>query len=1178
VTEEETEAVTEEETEAVTVEETEAVTEEETEAEEEAETEVEMEMTAAAATEEAAADTVEETEETGETTSYVAYIGDNGYDSLAAAVAAANAATEAVTIQLRSSVALDTSVVISNSYAVVTLDLNGYAIIRGSSNTTFYLVGVVSGSSLNITDSSVDQTGMIYSSNYTVASTGEDGTETTTTYGGYGILTNGTVTVESGTVSGYYGIYVSGIDTSASLTVKGGTVSGGLYGVYVYDGGGSASLTMNGGTVSGYCGASVSGEDASLTVNSGTVSGTNRGVNVNSGAVTIAGGTVTGTTYGLYQSNGSVTVTGGTVGSESTKYGFIQSAGTVEITGGTVSGSDRAIQIASGTATISGGEVSGSSYGLMVFGGDVTMSGGTASGYYAGAYVTGTTANLTVSGSAVVKSTATVSEDAVLESTDPYYSTSAISVYKGATVTVESGTVTGGYVGISPWGGDTENTTTVTVNGGTISGTAFGISTNGSASESYWCGNNTITVNGGTITGGGTGMYLPAVDSTTTINGGTITGNSTGIEIRAGELTVTGGTITGEATSSSVSPNGSGTTEIGAGIAVSQHTTNQKITVTITGGTISGYYGVCETNTVEGNTSEVNVTISGGSTKISTTDTTDGAAVYSTSLDKDWETKAKNDTTVTITGGTYNTDVGEYLENSDGDDKDEDTYVLLSNGDGTYTAMTESKAEEKAPVYVTYTYKDENGDEQTYTIYYDGVSDASGVIDATVTGYSGTYDGKAHSISVVVNSPSDTAITYSTDGESYSSSLPSYTNVGTYTVYYKIVTSDGETTLAGHETVSITKAAQSISYVTTSVTKTYGDAAFTNTLTKTTVAGTISYASSNTSVATVDTNGKVTIKGVGTTTITATAAATANYTAATASYKLTVATASQSISYATTSVTKTYGDAAFTNTLTKTTVVGTITYSSSDTSVAKVSSKGKVTIKGVGTATITAKAAATANYKAATATYTLTVKDAVTSAEKKAAKIKLNQKIQATWSGSKIKVTWGKVSNADGYEVYFSQCGKTLKKVKTVKSGSTTSYTISKLSGKKLNLTYDYKVQVKAYRYVNGKKTYLATSYALHTAGSKTKYTNPTKVKFAKSSTTVKVGKTTTVKVTVTKANKNRALLGTDHCAKVRYFSTDTSVAKVSSSGKITGVKKGTCTIYALAVNGVKAKLKVTVK
>ena len=91
-------------------------------------------------------------------------------------------------------------------------------------------------------------------------------------------------------------------------------------------------------------------------------------------------------------------------------------------------------------------------------------------------------------------------------------------------------------------------------------------------------------------------------------------------------------------------------------------------------------------------------------------------------------------------------------------------------------------------------------------------------------------------------------------------------------------------------TLTVNKAAGSISYTTTSVEKKYGDTAFTNELTIE-GDGTVSYESSDTKVAEVDpSTGEVTIKGTGSVTITATVADGTNYTYATktAQYTLTV--------------------------------------------------------------------------------------------------------------------------------------------------------------------------------------------------------------------------------------------------------------------------------------------------
>ena len=64
----------------------------------------------------------------------------------------------------------------------------------------------------------------------------------------------------------------------------------------------------------------------------------------------------------------------------------------------------------------------------------------------------------------------------------------------------------------------------------------------------------------------------------------------------------------------------------------------------------------------------------------------------------------------------------------------------------------------------------------------------------------------------------------------------------------------------------------------------------------------------------------------------------------------------------------------------------------------------------------------------------------------------------------------------------------------------------------------------------------------------------------------------------VAKQDKDRKLFPAGHVATLRYLSSNTSVATVDKSGRITGVAKGTCYVYALAHNGVHAKVKVNVR
>ncbi|MCD7888082.1 MAG: Ig-like domain-containing protein, partial [Clostridiales bacterium] len=151
------------------------------------------------------------------------------------------------------------------------------------------------------------------------------------------------------------------------------------------------------------------------------------------------------------------------------------------------------------------------------------------------------------------------------------------------------------------------------------------------------------------------------------------------------------------------------------------------------------------------------------------------------------------------------------------------------------------------------------------------------------------YDGKTFQMMVAADDDATVTVTY-TDADGNTVETP--VNAGTYTAHVT-VTQDNYATVEQVVVFTIDQAAQDISYETTSVTVTEGDGSFTIPLTLTAVDGEITYTSSDESVATVDANGKVTIVGAGTATITATVAATDNYTEATASYTLTVEAAEE---------------------------------------------------------------------------------------------------------------------------------------------------------------------------------------------------------------------------------------------------------------------------------------------
>lgn len=190
----------------------------------------------------------------------------------------------------------------------------------------------------------------------------------------------------------------------------------------------------------------------------------------------------------------------------------------------------------------------------------------------------------------------------------------------------------------------------------------------------------------------------------------------------------------------------------------------------------------------------------------------------------------------------------------------------------------------------------------------------------------------------------------------------------------------------------------------------------------------------------------------------------------------------------------------------------------------------------------------------------------------------LNKKAQVSLSGSKLKVSWGVVSGASGYDIYAGKCGSKARLVKTV-GGSKASCAISRIGKKKISGKGSYKVWVQAYRIVNGKKETIGKSMSFHVVGKNRKgYTNAKKIKVSKSKLTVKKGGTKKIKAKTVKQSRRKKLLSIKHIAPYRYFSTNEKVASVSKTGKIKGKKKGSCTIYVVAANGVKKGIKVTVK
>lgn len=122
-----------------------------------------------------------------------------------------------------------------------------------------------------------------------------------------------------------------------------------------------------------------------------------------------------------------------------------------------------------------------------------------------------------------------------------------------------------------------------------------------------------ISISGGSVItdGNAPAIYHPQYGTLTIEN--TEVKGATGIEMRAGHLTISGGsTIEATASVFEETPNGNGSTMTGVAVAVSQHTTNLPVSVTIEGGTLKGVKAVYEKDLQDGATENITLTLKGG--------------------------------------------------------------------------------------------------------------------------------------------------------------------------------------------------------------------------------------------------------------------------------------------------------------------------------------------------------------------------------------------------------------------------------------------------------------------------------------------------------------------------------------------------------------------------------------
>ena len=163
-----------------------------------------------------------------------------------------------------------------------------------------------------------------------------------------------------------------------------------------------------------------------------------------------------------------------------------------------------------------------------------------------------------------------------------------------------------------------------------------------------------------------------------------------------------------------------------------------------------------------------------------------------------------------------------------------------------------------------------------------------------------------------------------------------------------------------------------------------------------------------------------------------------------------------------------------------------------------------------------------------------------------------------------ISLTWKKIQVAKTYVIYGAKCGTSYKKIATVHSKTFTN--------KKLKKGTYYKYMVVA---LNEKGKVVAISKLIHVATKGGKVGNCKKLKVNKSKVNIKQGRK--FKLKVKQIAKSKKVKLKKH-RKTAFESDNQNVAVVSKKGVITAKKKGKCSVYVYAQNGVYKRVKVTVK
>ena len=334
-------------------------------------------------------------------------------------------------------------------------------------------------------------------------------------------------------------------------------------------------------------------------------------------------------------------------------------------------------------------------------------------------------------------------------------------------------------------------------------------------------------------------------------------------------------------------------------------------------------------------------------------------------------------------------------------------------------------------------------------------------IKISLEGYTGVYDEKSHESVVIkeLEPKQGSVIYYSSEkkltAENYyrdgSTEIPQIKDGGKYTIYYYAI-AEGYKALSGNVTATISGASQTITGPSRNITKTFSEGGKFSLGAK--AKTTLSYKSSNTKIATVNSSGVITMKAAGAVKITMTAAASNNYKATSRNVIIKISQATQKITVSST-IKKAYvANRVF---YIGAKANGNLNYFTSNAKILTVGkTTGRATIKGTGTVKITIKAAETSNYKAATKIITVSIAPA-----------RNNFITFTSTSKGTIRLAWSKNTTATGYELQLSSNKDFTVKKTAYASVNHVTTTISGLTSGKT-----YYVRIRNYKTVGNTKLY----------------------------------------------------------------------------------------------------------